>query len=184
MSQTLSIPANERGVVRVFSLAMDDGDARGLLPGGADEAHRRSRLTALLGATDLNLDYVSVLDLKALEEVGLAIYLSEGQDISAADLEPDEQKLSGLKGWALIVVSPAFGATDQTLHLDTALTLIGTYHQQSIDWSPIAIDTDSAAPPETAYKPPKSEARISGMIATAVLLFLAVFVALLVLMSG
>jgi hypothetical protein len=183
MTQSLTIPAGERGQVRVFALAMDDDAARALVKQhGETTDDRDAALTALFGVADLDTNYIDVLDLSALQEVGLIAYLTDGTDVDPADLAEDRTRLEGVRGWVVVVLSAAFKGNGQVIPGDPRLALIGTYSQRGIDWSSVPIETTSAAPP--LAKPQKTDARVGGMVAMAVLLFLAVLVTALVLLSG
>ncbi|MEL6915307.1 MAG: hypothetical protein AAFP13_12485 [Pseudomonadota bacterium] len=175
---SLSIPAGERGRIRVYALSMTDREGKAL---AADPAAK----AAALGAADLEADYIDVFPVKNLEGLGLAGYLTEGHGAVAAEVERDKQKLGALSGHVLVVMSKAFGAGGRELALDPRLTLIGVYGQEGVDYAPVAVTSEAAKPTTgTPAKKPMSDARISGMIATAVLLFLAAFVTIFILLAG
>ena len=185
--KTLQIPEGEAGRIRVFALSMTDSEAKALAAntsGVPETDGARSYQEDVIGASDLDHDFIEVFPLKNLEGLGLSGYLLEGHDVVAAEVEQDKAKLTALGGWVMIVMSKAFGGTARSLSLDPRLTLIGTYSQEGIDWTPVPIETAAAKPKPGKAKKPMSDARISGMIATGVLVFLAVFVVIFVLLAG
>lgn len=168
MTQTIDIPANEHGVIRLFALSMTDAEANGL----KDNA---TAINAALGAA-LNADFVEVFPLSDLEGVGILSYLSEGNAVPEDQLTPDRPKLEKLGGWVLIVFSQAFENAATTLTPKPALTLIGTYGETPIDYRATENVTSEAAkpftaPPERVKKKP-SDAAMSGRIATIALIVL------------
>ncbi|MEM9350844.1 MAG: hypothetical protein AAGA47_11320 [Pseudomonadota bacterium] len=182
----LSIQEGEAGRIRVFALSMTDREAKALASGGASAPKTdggRSMQEEALGADSLDHDYIEVFPLKNLEGVGLMGYLLEGHDAVEVDVNQDKQKLSALGGWVMVVLSKAFDGKARELSVDPRLTLIGSYRQEGIDWTPVKVTTE-AAEPGKGPKKPMSDARISGMVAMAVLLFLAVFVVLFVVLAG
>ncbi|MEM1099973.1 MAG: hypothetical protein AAGH73_00390 [Pseudomonadota bacterium] len=175
---TLSIPAGERGRIRVYALSMTDKEGRAL---AAEPAAR----AAILGAESLDPEYVDVFPVKNLEGLGLVGYLVEGHGAVAAEVERDKQKLSALSGHVLVAMSKAFGKGGMELEPDPRLTLIGVYGQEGVDYTPVSVTSEAADPSaEAPAKKPMSDARISGMVATAVLLFLAAFVMIFILLAG
>ncbi|MEM1236518.1 MAG: hypothetical protein AAGI10_06065, partial [Pseudomonadota bacterium] len=123
---------------------------------------------------------------KDLEGVGLADYLIDGHGADPADVKSDKTKLGALGGWVMVVLSKAFRGQPRELEIDPRLTLIGVYGQEGVDWSPVPVTSAAAEPYSADAKPkkPMSDARISGMVATAVLLFLAAFVTTFILLAG
>ena len=168
MSVQIQVPANERGVIRVFALSMTDEEARALKDNSA-------AVNDALGA-DVDATYAEVFPLTDLEGVGLVGYLAEGNAVPVDQLTPDRGKLDKLGGWVLIVFSQAFGDREATLHPAASLTLIGTYGETRTDWRATeTVEAESAkpysAPPETVKKKP-SDAAMSGRIAMLALLVL------------
>ncbi len=182
MSQEIRIAKGERGIVRVFSVSLTDAEARGLKqdPEG---------LATELGAPGLlDMAHVEIFPLSDLEGVGLIGYLSEGSAIPEAELAPDRLKLELLEGWVLILYSQAFA--DHAAHLRPipAFTLIGSYGAARTNFASgdSAIETASARPysGNASSKPALSQAAVSGRIAMAVLVFLALFTWLFVWAAG
>ncbi|WP_299624953.1 hypothetical protein [uncultured Tateyamaria sp.] len=180
MTQTLDIPANERGVIRLFALSMTDAEAKTL-------KDNPTAISAALGG-DLDTEFVEVFPLSDLEGVGILSYLSEGNAVPEDQLTPDRAKLEKLGGWVLIVFSQAFGDAATTLAPQPALTLIGTYGETRIDYRATETVTSEAAkpftaPPETVKKKP-SDAAMSGRIATIALIVLGLLTWAMIWISG
>ena len=174
MTGALSIPRNERGVVRVFSLSMTPAEAKALKEDPV-------AVNAMLGAEPhLDASHVEVFPVRDLEDIGLVGYLLEGDAVSADQLAPDRTKLEKLGGWVLIVYSLAFEDRATDLHLTSALTLIGTYGETRTDWTAIQDVTSDAAKPDTTVRKTASDAAISGRIAMLALIVIGLLTALMV----
>lgn len=156
MSATLNIPANERGVVRVFALSCPPEQARFLQEPGA--------LAQAMALTELDLEHVDIIQITDLEELGLAGYLREGLGIAESDLAPVLADLNHLEGWALILRSAAFGEQDANVPLPDWMTPVATLNEPGTNWQGSAIPTESAKP-HSGKVPPRvarAEARRIG----------------------
>lgn len=182
----LTVPAGEAGRIRVFALSMTEREAKALAANTPLEPGGRSHLEEVLGASGLDTGAIEVFPIKNLEGVGLVDYLIDGQGAVPEDVAPDKQKLAALGGWVMVVLSNAFDGKAQALDLDPRLTLIGIYAQEGVDWTPVSIETSTARPDiaPAKGKKPMSDARVSGMVAMAVLIFLALFVTVFILLAG
>ncbi len=176
---SIDIPANENGVVRVFTLSMTDEQARALKANTKDLAggNGASSLQELaLGSMALNDVHVEVFPIADLGDMSLADYLVEGAGVTKKAINADRFKLSSLDGWLMIVYSSAFRGLKQRLNPSAQLTLVGTYPQTGTDWSaPVDLSTPSALPrgPDAPERQPKkrpSDAAMSGRIAMTALL--------------
>lgn len=180
MSATINIPAGQSGVIRVFALSMTDAEARALK---SDPAAINTNLGA-----EVDAEQVEIFPVSDLEGVGLVGYLSDGNAVPDADLAPDRAKLDRLGGWVMIVFSRAFGGAATTLTPAPALTLIGTYGSQGVDWRATEqVVSDAAKPysgPQDTQKKKPSDAAMSGRVATLVLILLALFTWLFIWMAG
>ena len=179
---SINIPANERGIVRLFALSMSN-EAAERLKQDASEI-----MTALGSADTLDTEYLEVFPVSDLADIGLAGYLAEGNGIPDAQLAPDRGKLDRIGGWVLIVYSRAFSDAPATLNPVPALTQIGTYGATRTDWRATeTVEAEAAkpysAPPDPVKKRP-SDAAMSGRIATLVLVLLALFTWLFIWIAG
>jgi hypothetical protein len=172
MSRKITIPANEAGLVRVFSLSLTDEEAKTIK---ANEGTPSPQAQAL-GVADLDPAHVEVFALADLGDMSLADYLIEGAGALPKPLHADRSKLAALEGWVMVVYSSAFGDSAVEAHPAPVLTLIGTYPQEGLDLSaPIDLSTPSALPreaesPEPPAKKRPSDAAMSGRIAMLALL--------------
>ncbi len=180
MTAPIPIPANERHTLRVFTLETTAAEVDRLRDG------RGNPIAALLGVSSLDPDYAEVFDVKDLGDLGLAAYLIDGNGVAEAQIAADRARLDAIRGFVLIVHTAAFGGQAATLHPDARLTLIGTYAE---DIPPVRFEPLPDAAAKGVLEPgmgkkPMSEARISGMVATVVLVFLFVLVAFFVWSAG
>jgi hypothetical protein len=115
---TVTIPAHEFSIVRVFSAKLTDGDLQ----------RDKARLAVeLLGDPDLDPAFVEIFDLSDLSSLGLSGYLTEGLGVPDTALAGDRLRLDSLKGPVLILLSKALHGRAVTLSPDPRLTLVGTY---------------------------------------------------------
>ncbi len=173
----LHMPADERGVVRVFSLSMS-----------ADEADRLDTpetLAKVLGAGPVDPARAEVFPVSNLDGLGLSGYLFEGGGIPETRIAPDRARLDALEGHVLLLYSRAFG--DQSVTLDPApeLTLIGAYAEDRPEQPIGTIQADSAqpysGPPRKTPRAARVSARRTGAVVFAIIMAL-VALALLVLL--
>jgi len=184
MRQAISVVASETGAIRVFSLSLDDEAARRLKDDATTTPHP---VEEALGATGLNRAHIEVFAIADLGDMPLADYIIEGPGAQESAIDPDRPKLSALDGWVLIVYSAAFAGRAHELTPAPALTLIGTYPQDGIDWSNrIDLSTPSAQPSGdwTAASKKRSDAAMSGRIATLALLVAFGVVGLMIWVAG
>ena len=190
----LFVPKDERGRLRVFAISALEVEAAEWveqLTGNAiradDSDNDQSALAAAFGINYADLDFIEAFAVKDLDGVGLVSYLEDANGIKSDDISPDRIKLAALEGYVLLVWSSAFGGFEVTLNPDKRLTLIGSYREEGVDWTGEALAAQAAAPFSSAPLPskkPMSDARMGGMVATAVLLFLAAFVVIFVWLAG
>lgn len=172
---TLTIPATDHGQLRVFAT---DGD----LPENVT-AKTPQGLGSLFGA-DLNPDFVDVLRISDLDGMWLSDYIHQGYDM-APDLV-DKAAVDAITGTAILVLSRATDGVETTLKLADGLRHVTTYSPAAQIITPERLPDASAQgiindPP---VKSPKSEARMSGMVATYALLAMFALVALMVWVGG
>lgn len=189
MTPDLVIAASERNTCRVFAVDMDLHDLRALRSDGSIEGPLSADTVApLLGLEpeDLDIAHAEMFDVAELDELGLTDYLIEGYGIAEAAIAADRARLAGVTGQVLILFSPAFRGRAVHLRPDPRLSLVGTYAEEvpPVVFEPLPdADTQGSLSPEPG-KAPMSDARISGMVATVVLVLLAVFVAVFVWMAS
>ncbi len=187
----------------VVALTRDDPAAVSAFNPVAAPADLPDGVAALLGVDAVDRDFVEIFDLADLKGLGLVGYLTTGNAIPEAQLAPDRACLDALQGPVLILFAAAFANRPVTLHPDPRLTLMGSYAEEipSVEFEPLP-DADAkgrlAAPRSDAVMPghPTSQtmtpadapppaqkysnARMSGMVATAALLVMFAMVSLMI----
>tara|TARA_R110002126_G_scaffold42962_3_gene123518 strand:+ start:105 stop:644 length:540 start_codon:yes stop_codon:yes gene_type:complete len=171
------IPPMERGRLRLFAINKTEAEIRSILDEGTYGIQK------LLGANDLNPDYIEVFRVADLGDMGLDDYLHTGYDIPRAQLDPQAGRLRALEGYVLVVLSLAFRDLHVTLPATPDLTLIGTFGAPAVEWTTSETVTSTSADPYSG--PPKasrpvSDAAMSGRVATVALLVIFLITALVV----
>ncbi len=186
----ITIPAGEKGAVRVFSLSLPVEEAAGLIAPKAEDAlspttHPTAEAAArLLGTDALDTAFIELFRVKDLEGVGLADYLTLGIGIPDDDIAPDRPKLDALDGYVIVLLSAAFPTGETVLRPPSEMTLIGSYGVPKTDWTAAPIATESAKPftgTPTAPRARRARAtRVGGIIVAIVLIvfFLLIWVLL------
>ena len=187
---TIPLPPNERHTLRVFALdmtlaevaALRDTDAI-LTPGQVVPPLRFDAAQRLLGVP-VDVAQVDVFHSDDVEAIGLAAYLTQGNAVAETQIAADAAILDAYQGYVMTVRSAAFGGQAATLTPAPQLRLMGTYTEQTpaVKFEPLP--TAAATGTLTGGRAPKSDARIGGMVATFVLLFLALFTTLMIWIAG
>ena len=184
MSETFQVKPTERGVIRVFTVNLPADHLSGFVE-GADE-DTGAPINDALGVTYLDTDFVEIFPLANLDGLGLGGYLVDGLGVAKEDVAPYASRLNSMTGNVLVVLSSAFGGFETTIRPTAPLKWIGTYTEEgaSIQFEPLPSKSAEGSVAETPAKPPKSDARIGGMIATYALIAMFLFVGLLIWISG
>ena len=184
MSETFAVSATERGVIRVFMVNLPVDQLDGFYQASDDNS--TSPLARALGVTTLDPEGVEVFPLSNLDGVGLEGYLTDGMGVATADVKPYASRLNGMTGNVAIVLSRAFGGQAVSLTPTAPLKWIGTYTEEgaSIQFEPLPSGGADGSVAEPAGKPPKSDARVGGMIAVYALIAMFAFVGLLIWVAG
>lgn len=139
-----------------------------------------------LGA-DGDAGKIDVFAASKIAPVGMVAFLSEGHGIAEEDLRDWADRLDALRGTVVVLPARALAAGRGEIDLPAAVQHVATFREAAAaPASPMPLEsagakgTLSGAP----AKAPKSDARIGGMVALAVLLFLAVFVIVFVGIAG
>ncbi|RYH01399.1 hypothetical protein EU805_14170 [Salipiger sp. IMCC34102] len=168
---TLTIPANDHGQIRIFSLTPPV--AQSLMEAEPQAVHRA------LGAKDLNMDFVDVVDTRNLAGLSLLDYLHQGYDVPAD--AADNAALRGIDGPVILVMSRATSGREVTLTPVQGVrhvTTVGEPVRLAVPSSPLP-----SATAEGNVRPGKavpSNGAISGRVATIALLVLFVLVAVMI----
>ena len=152
----------------------------------AGEATQEGVLAAL-GAELEDPAHLEVFDAAKIAPVGMAAFLAEGHGIATEDLSPDAERLDALTGTVAVLSARAFGGASAEFAPAAGLELIARYREAAAPaTAPRPFGTESAKGTLSGgpAKAPKSDARIGGMVALAVLVFLALFVLFFVWSAG
>jgi hypothetical protein len=187
---TIPIPPGERHTLRVFALdmtatevaALRDADAMPE-PGQVVPFLRAEAAARLLGVA-VDATHVEVFHSDDVEAIGLAAYLTEGNAVSQAQIAADAGMLDAYRGYVLTIRSRTFGGRAALLRPDPKARLIGTYAEEV---PPVRFDplpTPSASGALGGGKPPMSDARIGGMVATVALILMFALTAFVIWFAG
>ena len=172
----IDIPPNDHGAIYVFEVI-------GIPP--ADLGDKTdAALMAVFGPVVLNTDYVDVVAPDVLTDMTLPQFIRHGYDMPVADDVAEE--LRSLIGTAVLVMSAAFGGQDVVLDLPENMRLVTTLREKPAIKIIDPLNTASAEGTldTKPTKPPKSNARMSGMVATYALLAMFALVGLMIWMGG
>ena len=167
---TLIIPANERGILRLFALNMPAEQARFLSEPGA-----AAQMLGLPGF-DLDPDQVQVITLGDLDQMGLAGYLTQGFDVPADQI--DQPALQALKGHVLLLRSRAFRDHPANLTPAPQLALVGEYTEPQANWHPAPISDDTARQSTARRTPPRTARSQARRIGSALFVVMMTLIAL------
>ncbi|WP_019953569.1 hypothetical protein [Yoonia vestfoldensis] len=167
---TLTIPANDHGALYVLAHTGPASDA----------------LTAatIIGPVALNLDFVDVITPAQRAAVPLPDLIRQGYDLPLTPAQ--DAMLRHVQGTILLVMSRAFGGQAQQIDLPADTTLVTVLRETPAITPPEKLTSASGAGALTGppAKPRKSDARMSGMIATIALLIMFALVGLMVWVGG
>lgn len=185
MSETFNVSATERGVIRLFTVNLSADQIDGFREPDY-EADTPAPMNKALGVTYLDSDFVELIAISDLTGLGLAGYMVEGLGVAEADIKPHASRLNSLSGHILIVLSAAFGEFETTITPTAPLKWIGTYTEEgaSVKFEPLQSEAAKGIIAEPAGKPPKSDARIGGMIAMYALIAMFALVGLIIWVAG
>lgn len=192
-------PAGEQRRVWLFSLDLPEEEVKAF----AEEQFNKEGastgwpLRDALGVVRLDKDYVEVFKTDTFSDYGLDRYLTEAHGMSEAQVAADAEKLKGLNGHAVLVVSKAFGGRAAQFNPSDKLTLIGSYEAEKPTAAVLKLEAKAAKQQEVAEKKAEklekrrekvarkqSDASIGGRVALLVLLVLFVLVGAMIQISG
>ncbi|EBA12090.1 hypothetical protein [Roseobacter sp. CCS2] len=184
MSETFHIKATERGVIRIFMANLTTEQAETFTQSPDEDTP--APINRALGVSNLNTDFIELFPLSNLAGVGLAGYLVEGLGVAEEDVKPHASRLNAMSGQVLIVLSQAFGGFETTITPTAPLKWIGTYTEEgsAVKFEPLPSEGAEVTPGTPTGKPPKSDARVGGMIAMYALIAMFIFVGLLIWVAG
>ncbi|MGJ8621992.1 MAG: hypothetical protein ACSHW1_04390 [Yoonia sp.] len=172
---TLEIPANDYGAIYVFEVR----NAPDALADKTDTA-----LMAVFGQVVLNTDYVDVIAADALRDMTLPQLIDSGYDMPVD--EGQKNAMSTIDGTTVLIMSAGFGGHSVNVTLPKGTRLVTVLREtpaiRVID--PLTAQSAEGIIATDAKKPPKSNARMSGMVATFALLAMFALVALMIWVGG
>jgi hypothetical protein len=173
---TITIPPNERHTLRVFAVALPKDEVLRI-------HGQAGLLAALLGVPEVDTSQIALFHTDDLEGVGMIDYLLDGGGVTEAQIATDREILAAYRGYILTARDAAFPTRPVTLRPDARLRLLGAYAEET---APVRFEDlpDVAATGLIAGKPAKSDARIGGMVATFVLVFLFALTGLMIWIAG
>lgn len=171
----INVPANDHDAIYVLQLVRP-------APEGLEEK-TDAAMMAVLGKVVVNNNYVDAITPGMLTDMTLPDLIRNGYDMPVSEI--DAEKMRGLLGSVVLVMSAAFGGTAMTIDLPADVRLVTTLRDTPHMHAPQPIVSDSAKGiiSQTGKKP-VSDAAMSGRIATIVLLGLFLLVAIMIWIAG
>jgi hypothetical protein len=183
-----TVMGNEHGVIRIYAIDLPTDQISLFTQRQQVAGNDPWPLKDALGATvNFNEDFIKIVDVAALGEIGLVDYLTLGNGVSAGDVAPYSDVLTRVQGHIVIVFSSAFKGEAQTLAIKRPLRFIAAFREESaaVTFEPLP---DGSAKGTLAGKVPRkkptSDAAMSGRVATIALLVMALLVWLMIKVSG
>lgn len=167
---TLTIPANDHGQIRIFSVPTP-------APAGLEEK-APAALQALFGTDTLDVDFVDVVDTRQLAGLSLLDYLHQGYDIPPD--AADDQALRDLRGIVVLIMSRATREEETTLTLAPGVSHVTTTGDPARlrITPPVATAAAGGLIPEGKSAP--TQAAMSGRIAMVALIVMFLIVGLMI----
>lgn len=177
---TLSVTATEHGTVRVFRLSE-------ALKAALKDAADLVPLETALGVIIAKPDDVQIVAADSLVDMSLAQFLAIAYDVDSAALASNSTLQDTPKDSFAVIRTGAFGGQAVTIKQSSDAALIATLTEggpSAPSMTPLQSESAKGTVPPASVKPPKSDARIGGMIAIYVLLFLFALVGLMIWIAG
>ncbi|ARU02148.1 hypothetical protein [Yoonia vestfoldensis] len=164
----LNIPANDHGALYVLAATATDAPT----------------IAAILGPVTLNTDFVDLISPDQRATVPLPELIRQGYDMALT--AEQEVLLQQAQGTILLVMSRAFDGQAQQIDLPAGTVLVTVLRETPVIAASEKLTSPSGAGalPGPPAKPRKSDARMSGMVATAALLIMFALVGLVVWVGG
>lgn len=177
MSDTIQIPAEEHGVIRLFRVQLPPEEIAEF----AGLAGEGPALAAALGVDRLDPEYVEVFPVSDLTGLGLVGYLTEGLGVAPEDLAQDRAMIDAVDGHVLVLSSGAFEGRAETLRPRAPLRWVGIWREagQAVEFTPLPAGGAQGAVHTAPVKTPSNNA-ILGRVAMMALLVLFALTALMI----
>ena len=188
MTELHRIPAGSVRAIWLFALDLPEAEIKAFAEkdDGEGDTTAPSSLRDALGVPWLDHDFIEVFKAGDLKDFGLARYLTEANGMDEATVAPDAETLEQLTGTLVMVTSAALPDGLDRIDPRPPLRLVGRYSERADMRLRPPLRSDSAGP-RSAETPPsktKSDAAMSGRIATLALLVLAALVGLMIWVGG
>ena len=168
----LDIPANDHGalyVVEYFGPPLDGS--------------REEMIAAIIGPVTLNLDFVDLITPAQRAEVALPDLIRQGYDLQLSPTQATSLRV--VPGVVVLIMSRAFGGKARQIALPDQTCTVMVLRDKTPISAPDKLTSDGSAGDMNGpqAKPRKSDARMSGMVATVALLVMFALVGLMVLVG-
>ena len=177
---TLTVSQTEHGLLRVFRLSDS-------LSAALKNTTDLSPLEKALGVIIANPADVQIIAADALDDMSPAQFLTMAYDVDSAALADSTALQAGTSDSFAIIRTGAFGGAAVTISESADANLVATLPEggpSAPSMTPLQSQSAKGAVPPQPTKPPKSDARVGGMIAVYVLLFLFALVGLMIWIGG
>jgi hypothetical protein len=181
---TLNVTETERGRLRLFGVEADHPEAHALIAALDDRRPEDAAklVQAALGTPDTGGDWLFVVRMADLGELGLDGYLSQGHEVPRDELDAARPALSAATGTVLVVDTRAFTARPVTLAPAPFLTPLAEVqtdvslpalpaHDPAPATTPGGSQTRFAQGPEDGLKTAPRGYLIPGLVLAAILIF-------------
>ena len=183
-----TVTGNEHGVIRIYAIDLPPDQISLFIQYQQVDGNDPWSLQDALGISiNLNEDFIKIIDVAALGEIGLADYLTLGNGVTVADVAPYRDMLTRVQGHIVIVFSSAFRGEAQTIAIKRPLRFLVAFREESafVTFEPLPDESAKGTLSEDVpQKKPTSDAAMSGRVATIALLVMALLVWLMIKVSG
>ena len=177
---SLTVPAGEHGKIRIFRISEP-------LFHALETAEDFAPLEKALGVIIAEPQDVQLIAADSLRGLGLAPFLAMGYGVSSADLDAAIGMQDATEDSFVVFRSGAFGGAAVTLTQGPDAELVAIFNEDGPDapsLTPLTSESAAGVVEPAQSKPTKSNARISGMVATIALLVLFALVAVMIWVAG
>lgn len=116
MSDHNTVDVGESGRLRLYTLDTETAEGAALRTALVQSSSEAGPLAAqALGATGIDPYWLTLVPISDVKSIGFETYLRSGHDVPDAQIAAAKEQLEGATGTMLIVQSPAFAGTAQTL---------------------------------------------------------------------
>ncbi len=176
MTDMVSIPQSETGILRLFRIDPEGAQARMLV-----EAPTPATIAAALGLPSIPPNSAEVIRLADISALGLRDYLTQGYDVLPTAFGPGSESLDALGGYVLIVKSSVASMGAVVLRPGPGLSPLGAFKQGTASPTPLHVsEPDRPFPPgqfPITPEPPSKLGRGGAVVLILVVLVVLAFIA-------